>query len=231
MNFCFFAAALHALFVFDTLDPDVGSAMVKNRSLLDQTFEEVARSLEMTYEPHMLDGKKLTYRQLLDAMTQVRVEQDDLFVFYFSGHGGRLDEKKDPWPYLYFSGDRSAIDTLLIDSFVESLNPRFYWRLVDCCNATAEDVDKLRAITWNKERVRDNLKRLFPSEVCSVIVSSASPGEVSWAYDRYGSCFTLSLLQDLFCKLSGTKNVTWEALLMDASARLRVKQTHYWEIK
>ena len=56
-------------------------------------------------------GYELNVKAVLNSLNSLKIKNDDVLIYYFSGHGYRTPSKKDnPWPYLFFSKSGFAVD-------------------------------------------------------------------------------------------------------------------------
>ena len=166
-------------------------------------------------------------------LNQLSCAEDDVILFYYSGHGYRTASKKDnPWPSLYFSISGKEVDFHNICQKLAAKKPRFLLAIADCCNnvlpeSGAAPLVPLYASSKSQHtRIKHNYRRLFLENNGSLLVASSSVGEYSWCYQK-GAVFTLALLDSLKA-LATAKSASWEALLDTTAEAIADHQTPFY---
>jgi len=184
---------LWAVVVTDTADPNIGTSVDIDRRNVESLLGEIAEESGLGLQIQSISGKFLSGQQLVAALNKIHPGSDDVVFFYFSGHGTRDMDSKDPWPLLAVGDDLVPFHTVL--SVLDSANPRLVIALADACNRNVDD-DGVGAI-----EVADNsadklwsYKSLFADTKGYFVATASSPGELSTTIDERGSAFTKSFV-------------------------------------
>jgi hypothetical protein len=231
------AATLHAILVGDSLDVDLRLGILADLREMTQEVKTIAEQTGMKLHSITINEEQVTVENLLNELNTLSVNPDDAILLYFSGHGFRLQEKKDRWPYLYFNPESEGVDFLDLCQFLKRKKPRLLVAMADCCNnfidLEEEEESRLleRAIRLGDRK--KNYQKLFLHHRGTIIVSSSIPGQTSVGSDR-GGLFTRTFLKELneFVTLS-TSEVEWDKLLRSVGKKVSAAypQTPQFELQ
>jgi len=174
-------------------------------------------------EVFQLDGNKCTRTNLQAIINDMEVEDNDVIITYYSGHGSHaMNDAGDPWPqYLMNSGFENQgnwVPMALLIKWIKAKNARLSIIVSDCCNLEQEATtikprwaDDGRATELDKLNAQ-NYKTLFDAKGC-VMVTSSKLGQVSWGNKVYGGYFTCDFLDVM--NMVGTGHIApdWESIL------------------
>ncbi|MBL0271077.1 MAG: caspase family protein [Chitinophagaceae bacterium] len=153
---------MHLLIVADTLDKKLGKAIILDVKKVMETFEGISKFLGIRFLPVIVQGKNYGKAGVQAALSKLKtvVSQDDIVIFYYSGHGFRIPEKPGKYPNLKLknvitprpANFRLANDSLIwvkkerdvnigstmnleeIFKTIRKMGARFNLVIGDCCN-------------------------------------------------------------------------------------------------
>ena len=215
------AAALRVIIVIDADDSSIGAA-VDARNIEDLA-EDIARSTNLTFHREIIkiEGElAATSRQpgrgnefVKQAIEKLPVEQDDVVIFYYSGHGiGGNDPK---WPGLAVEGGFTPTHRLLEMSWVKNTlwekQPRLLLVIVDACNnfGTIPPPHDGRKTPFFLPSI---YPQLFLRYQGYLLASSSKRGEYSIG-GLGGGAFTNRFLRELKIEQASTQPPRWENIV------------------
>ncbi len=111
-------ATLHAILVGDTNDQSIGRSVETDLANFNKLLRSIEENTELTMQKITVTGSELgrgkgrdTVLQKLQNLTIAAGQ--DLVIFLYSGHGGRMSTKQTKWPSLGVEGVSTSIDRLL----------------------------------------------------------------------------------------------------------------------
>lgn len=137
------AAQVHAIIVADTIDSMHG--METNIDMMHREAKRIAGSLDMPLHIAIFEHFEVRIENLLSYLQELKIESDDIVIFYINNHGGRLINKSNKWPDLAFILNRlyltndDKIDFKELNDILKNKGPKFLLSIADSCN---EYVDK-----------------------------------------------------------------------------------------
>lgn len=136
---------------------------------------------------------------------------EDVFLFYYSGHGGRMSDKKGRWPDMALGGD-TLTDLQYPADLVSKkpVKPRLVLVLGDCCN---NYMDKSVGARTKSAKSTAGLKPLFMDNKGVVISSSSEPGQFSLGGSD-GGVFSNAYFKAAYNPANGS----WESVLKSAQS-------------
>lgn len=214
------AQTLH-LINFSTMDEAISS---------DVDYERTTREISLVasyidYRISFYDGlgEDCSRENLLTTLNSLVCEEDDIIVFYYSGHGGRSTQDKSRYPqfclkYLGYQQDKWVPMHLVVDE-LKAKNARLTLILADCCNQAASGVSPkmASAMSYNAEPVSgdnqaiiENYKKLFLDCEGTIVATSSKEGQVSWPLIAKGGLFSYCFFEDaLYSAYEGDIPPTW----------------------
>jgi hypothetical protein len=180
----------------------------------------------MNLHETVLAGSTARASILLESIHNLDVAEDDLIIFYYSGHGFRTFSSGDSlWPNLFFSKERNAVDLAVVLELINQKNVRLQIIIADCCNSYLPDgrfplVSAKQIDDVDKSIIADNYKKLFLDSRGSVIISSSKPGLKSLT-TTVGSLFTIAFLKVLHEKVKNpSDSMDWQNVLDGVKERI-----------
>lgn len=226
------AAQIHLIMVGDTASTDIGATVTPDLEHMHQQTSAIAKLLHVHLEERTFIGSQVNSRQFFNALSSLKVDHDDLIIFYFSGHGYRTKSKDahDPWPNLVFSLEHAGVDFLDVVDIIKEKNPRLVIALADSCNnylapghiPVVKPAKKPLMRSLKLPKV--NARFLFMEPAGEILISAASPGEVSWGTLK-GGLFTNAFLFSLSQAIDRPQLPDWAQILSEASDSVLENQT------
>jgi hypothetical protein len=219
-------ATLHALLVGDTNDQSIGRSVETDLANFNKLLRSIEENTGLAVQKITVTGGELgrgkgrdTVLQKLQSLTVAGGQ--DLVIFFYSGHGGRMSTKQTKWPSLGVEGVATSPDRLLdLDVVFDELqkkNPRLLIVIADACNSV---IDAQRSFEKNTEQV-ESYRKLFLGYQGTIIASSSKIGQYSWGNPEFGGLFTRQFLDGLNKHLASS-NPTWENLMKDATQTISI---------
>ncbi len=210
-----YAAKLHSILIGDTADTGIGAFTdIRNMKRQIQTIE---RMTGMTVREKNLSGKTFTIKDSLNALKKLNIGNDDVVIFYYSGHGYRTENKDpiSPWPVLFFSWEEDGMSLDTAVDIIKSKNPRLTIIMADCCNSylpeTLAPLFKVGAkAVPDLSTMVDNYKKLFLKTSGLIIVASSEVGEYSYGNRIEGGLYTTAWLSSLRDEVTSDEEPSWE---------------------
>jgi hypothetical protein len=199
---------------------------------LGPMMEASAQITGLTYQPKVFSGTQFRVGLVGDYMRQMRVESDDVVLFYFSGHGSRQKTKKSVWPDLWYRLDKADIDLESVASEITAMRPRLGLVIADCCNNVLTLSPRIKAAAPHAEldqRVVTNLGRLFLQSRGVWLAAAASPGDYSYADDN-GGYYTNALLHSFNYGLIYSEQLSWKDVFEVAAWTLQGVQEPLYQL-
>ncbi len=212
---------LWAIIAADTDDDNIGGSTSIDIAKMEALLTKIAYYIGANLKKISLSNDQFMSARLLHEIDNMQPEKEDIVFFYISSHGFHTSRQKDPWPNFYFPSDFRGVGFNFIIDKLHEKDPALIVAIADACNNLIDkdfNVDKYgqmfgKGLTENK--IRENYKNLFLYNLGSVIATSSSVGESSWA-THGGSLFTMSFL-DSFNEEIKRKSPTWDTILTKAS--------------
>ncbi len=218
---------IHLVTMADVHDEQIGPGCAVDQANVRRLFETVSDLTGLPVEDRHLEERSFDQDALVETIRRLDPVPDDAVVFYYSGHGQRVEGKADAWPYLALgraaTGQVQAFDTSWIYQALREKNPRMLMLVVDCCNvvvdARAQVVVSPKAAGRRLGRhVVPNLQELFGAFRGSVLAMGAQPGEEA-AGTSEGGLFTNAMLGAIQ-RTAARPNATWGLIMERAGARI-----------
>jgi hypothetical protein len=242
------AEKMFLVIVANTEDSSVGVSAKTDLQNVSRLFTNLARDLGITkFSPVYISGSTYSKEAVEFALTRVQREQpsrQDIVIFYYSGHGFRLQEDTSKYPRMSFRtvqnkknkevGENIPLQTVF--DKITALKPGVALVIGDCCNADIFENpvlgnDMIRPKgggvlgNFNTAAAR---KLFFPPATSSIIVGSVKQGHLSVGNPGIGGYFTHFFSTQLEKSLwgyysntlgtfQGKSAVSWTGLLANAA--------------
>lgn len=216
---------LHAILVADTenqgaywLDIDKKELGMEQDLGMKQDLKSVKRLLRaieditiVEVESHILEGKEFSYKKVIDTIDQLTLNQNDVILFYYTGHG--TNERGYGFPNLTLGKDKReqpVLDDII--SQIKRKNAHFSVILADACNNYSERVTNDNGIKGFDEIrfkiKKENFNKLFLSARGQVVGVAAKDGQFAVGTSDGGK-FTNQVLDSLEKEFKSDKP-TWD---------------------
>lgn len=231
------ASTLHTIMVADTTDVTIGDSTAIDLYKMRREFKKVEHYTGMEHNQISISGYDVLPENVLEALEPLEFDEDDVVIFYYSGHGYRTEDKEgNPWPNLYFSIVDEGIDLSLIRDILEEKNPRFLIVMADVCNSFVPDdfAPPLIARFWmsgmDEKIIEANYRSLFMENEGTLLISSSDVGEYSWGTNS-GGLFTVAFLKSLQKAVKSFDYPEWELILDQTAQSISDSQHPQWMFK
>lgn len=167
-------------------------------------------------------GNQMTSSNLIKALTDLNVGEEDVIFFYYTGHGEHPSNKKTPWPNIIFI-DGKSVDVGSIQKGLKQKKPRLVIALAQAGNknvspegATPLIELKLPAI---KRLVRESpvyetknpYAELFLNTAGCITASAAIPDTYAISGED-GGVFTGAFINGLHDRSKKNEKISWQGL-------------------
>lgn len=211
------AADLHAILVADVADTNIG------RYVQEDLRKFRSQAIKIANYTHLQLKQNIFYvhepEQLKSYLQDLQVNNDDVILFHFSGHGYHSDDQKiTPWPTLYFYEHQGmAVDDII--NVLEIKKARLTLIFINACNAPLPEGCLMPSLVKIKARhylEKKNYKKLFLKTTGRLILTSSKSGEYTYAGTYVnGLCKALACLATM-----ETQAVNWQVILESASQEI-----------
>lgn len=247
---------MYLIVVANTLDATVGKSAETDLENVSTLFNNLASNLGIsTVIPLYISGNRYSKAAVeagLLALESQKPAPIDIVVFYFSGHGFRLEGDNSRYPRMSFRTARNKANKEIGDNMpledvykrINALKPGVSLVMGDCCNADIYEnpvlgTDVIRSRgggslgSFNIEAAR---KLFLPPAPLSIIVGSVKKNHLSLGHPDIGGYYTHFFLSELekniwgfysntFLSFGGQSNAAWLKILLEA------RKNTYWKAK
>ncbi len=241
---------LFLIAVVDTDDETIGKRCEADLDAITETFDDLVDWLGFALaEPKIIKGDEFSKAAVNNAIDKwlaaKQPTQNDIVVFYYSGHGFRYENDASDYPRMWLKTTNDT-DVDANNLKVEDVYNRIVQMgagvniiLSDCCNTTAagdngnfddaavpvrEHVAHKR-VPGNAPDEDDNGDKLFiPGHPLSILATAAQKNEYAGGKEDVGGFFTYYLIEALEdCIYDNKIEPTWNNIFKHAD-----KHASYW---
>lgn len=234
------AVRLYMLVVANTNDSTVGIAARMDMDNMVHSFDTIARFLGIQMMPPVIiSGKNYNKQNVEKAIRYLSPGENDIVVFYYTGHGFRKNTDSRIYPYIDLRPKPDGtfnINSLNIKDVYDSIrlkrtSARLNIVIADCCNTFPDDVKRVgksivieRATEpWSQE----NCARLFLDSTASILLASAGVNQEATCDDVSGSFCSIFFRSALSNNLIRTnRQPSWQSILTETNANTSYKARH-----
>ncbi|MCP5508619.1 MAG: caspase family protein [Chlamydiales bacterium] len=215
---------IHAFLVCDTHSDGIGYSVRENLDNMRSELQKAAQHANANLIEHIYSDDKATTR-FLKGIQKLKVDHDDVVIFYWAGHGFRTYSKSNPWPNFAFYHDDKSVDQWDVTEMLMRKHPRLILSIADTCNSYVADeyaphvIHKRRSLTPYNPNITTNYQALFNQCSGTYIISSSSPGESSWYKRSGGGFFTNALLESIREATEVPPPIDW-VIVFDSTAAI-----------
>lgn len=227
------AQTLHALLVGATEDESIGKGASVDLDNMLKLVQDVVAVTDC--EPDILryNDSDCTKKKVIEWINSRDIKNDDVVLFFYSGHGGRAINDPDSFPQMCMN--RPAVESLYmpvshVDKLLERKGAKFRIIITNCCNSKSDNISikPLFAMSSSNSTMIDEydlqkLIDLFFNQKGRAIITSSKPGQYSWIDSRSheeggtGGVFT-SIFIDSFNRAvkNGSIDASWKSIFKNA---------------
>lgn len=175
----------------------------------------IADALDFSHDLRFHSGSEFTSTMLEQEIASLSVQEGDVVIFYYAGHGCNWDD--DDWPHMAFL-DRQYWETTAFSKLKDvSRKAKLLLCISSCCNLDSEGRlhEKQQYSVFDKEKT----KKLFLGfeGQKAIVASSSIRGQYTYSWSSgsmLGSIYTISLRKTISEAVDGTTdtNLTWDAI-------------------
>lgn len=177
----------------------------------------IASSLKYKHDLRRHSGTEFTSVTLEKDIASLNVEEDDIVLLYYAGHGCNWDD--DDWPHMALLDKQYWESTAFNKLKAVCGNAKLTLCISSCCNMDSEGRRKERGYGSYSSIDEKKVRKLFTgfSGKRSIIASSSIRGQYSYSWssgDMLGSIYTISLRKTILEAVSENSNVelTWDSI-------------------
>ncbi|WP_298141269.1 caspase family protein [Flavobacterium sp.] len=218
--------SLHLIVLANTVIPDIRKGCETDMINLDNEFKEISKTLNVTYKSHLIYGQDFSKSSLLNKLSNLNVNENDVIIFVYRGHGFRYDQQDSEFPSLAITSSHgvpiSNSNSITLEEIFQQIiskNARLNIVLGDCCNSLPEvnqnTNDNYLYMQSSFSSEYEKLEKLFINSSGNLIFAASDIGEVSWTSPIYGGFFTTSFLQAMTEEASYLKSAesSWKSII------------------
>lgn len=223
------AQIVHKIIFAHTTDKRIGESVESDLKRANNEIDEIGSNLNYEVKNYIYSGDECTKENLENVLSSLTVSNQDVVIFYYSGHGihpnGALDDK---WPQMCLNKPQFQDKFVSLRKVIETLTVKhalFTLILSDCCNSIDETgVVSIKGLlksagdaTTITERTKQNYINLFTKYSGVLSITSSKLGQMSWCTKEDGGIFSFCFFNSLYENVSGTKTASWETILKDVT--------------
>lgn len=226
------AQTLHAIVFCNTIDESIGKSMQIELMNVTNQIKKINDLIEYDVDFYKLDGPVCTKDNLKSIIEQLDVEEDDVILTFYGGHGSHAKNDPDPWPQYCmntgFENQSNWVPMAHVAKWVQAKKPRLAIILSNCCNVVqgATTIKPLWAMGGEYTSLNgvsaEKYKELFSAKGLVMATSSTVP-EPSWCNEAIGGLFTSDLIDVLQMVGSGSMSPDWDSVLKKVYDRCSAK--------
>lgn len=227
------------LVVANSNDAIIGQSCVKDMNRIVESFKDITDFLGIKYVSQTIFDNNYNKSTVEKAISALRPSQNDIVVFYYSGHGFRKprDNRRAPYIDLRPKNDNTVMENSLnmedIFNQVKAKGARLNLVLADCCNSLIEKSNSVGDIparkkgfgmNWSTQNVRDLFMNITPT---SILATAAEPGQLATSNNKFGGFFSYFFKTSIEGNFSYFKNnVTWNQVFAETKRQTKWKADH-----
>lgn len=233
------AGEIKAILLCDTKAQNLEKSVASDLKNFQAELQRISTHTGLPLVLHTFTNEKVG-KPFIDELKDIPIEEGDVVLFYFSGHGFRTNSKgSNQWPNLYLTSGKAGIDFYEVYQLLSKKKPRLLIAFSDCCNnvlpeKSAPPVLPVHAYKHQKpvSYQKANYKKLFLKTRGTILIGSSMPGEFSWG-TQSGGLYTLAFLKFLLEEVHSPKPADWYVILDKAAKQIvgrQLGQTPQYEL-
>jgi hypothetical protein len=226
------------LVVANVNDTAIGQACRNDMNNAIKFFKKISQFIGIKFRYDTIAGNNYFIKNVKEAIANLNPNPNDIVVFYYTGHGFRIEKDTRQAPYIdlrhkvdkTFKLTDNSLSMEDIFALVKKEGARLNLVLADCCNslitkknakAAAPAKTKGFEMNWSTENSRDLFLNGSPT---SILATAALPGQLATCNDNFGGFFSYFFRSAIENQFSYFKNnVTWEQVFEETKRQTKYK--------
>lgn len=213
-SFSLHAKTFHSIIMVNKEEPNREVDRTADFNNMSAFFTQIAQSLGYVNKMTRYSGSDFKSANAVAAVDALTIADDDIVVFYYSGHGANWDD--DEWPRMAFL-DRSYSETAIYNKLrTKCSSAKLILCISDCCNMDSEGRRRERRSYAGYDP--ELTKKLFTDFEGhrSYEISASIRGQYSYSNRESGALFGIAFREAVGRALSGKIQPNWIYVLEEA---------------
>lgn len=224
---CATAQTIHLITVADSFDANIGTGAAANTRQVEDFVKAVAFELRLPLKRQDIAGKEFNCQRIQAEIEALTAGNDDVVIFYYSGHGFRTPENITKFPELYcgpeaFSGGAPRLKEVATQ--LQDKGARLTIAIADACNVLisqpARPARPGGIASVPVTRV-EPYRTLFLRHKGTLVISGSIKDQYSWYLPTTG-LFTSQFVAALEAATRPGKQGVWTEVLPAALKEIKV---------
>lgn len=228
------AADLHVVMAIDTNDFSIGTSVENDMYHYQEFVQKIADYTDMNVNEMIFSGDAFISDDVYNYVKDLKINPDDMVIFYYSGHGYRTEAKTTVWPVMHFGFQQLGLDVQDVADLVVAKAPRMALIMSDTCNGVEDErfapewERNLMASRVSDAKIREGYRQLFLGDDLLIMTTSSEPGQYSWGPES-GGIYTSAFLKSMYYEVK-RKDPDWTRLLERAQKKVDKMEHPLFEI-
>lgn len=190
---------LHLILTGDIQDKSIGTAVRNDLSSMKDLFSNIS-----SHHPKLklnlieVTGSQLTKENITKQISNLKIGENDIVFFYYSGHGSNPLPKRSDFPTMALKGSGYQLEAVYDN--IRSYRPRLTLVVGDLCNSVprvkSDNNQEIMVSSIPYRYDKTKIATLFLNAQGSMISTSSSYDEYSYCVNGAGA-FTTGFLKSL----------------------------------
>lgn len=213
-SFAIHAKTFHTIIMVNKEEPNRQVDRTADFNNMTAFFTQIAQSLGYVNSMKQYSGTGFKSANAVAAIDALTIAEDDIVIFYFSGHGANWDD--DEWPRMAFL-DRAYSETTIYNKLKSKCSAaKLILCISDCCNMDSEGRRRERRTYAGFDP--ELTKKLFTDFEGhrSYEISASIRGQYSYSNRQAGALFGIAFREAVSKALEGKVQPNWIYVLEEA---------------
>ncbi|MEO1254402.1 MAG: caspase family protein [Bacteroidota bacterium] len=239
---------LHALIVADSKEKNAGEARKQDVKHLMSLLNLVSDVTGYNLEPHIIEpgesilfGSNYDVPSITSLILGLKIEKEDIFFFYYTGHGTKSFKVDDPFARPHIKGfEHKYLSLQMVQKLIQISQPRLSIVMGNLCNTYGgEDNPENRIfhqLDWTTQpklttQNRQQIKNLFRSKG-QITSTSSMKGTYSYQSGD-GGYFTKCFINSFYKRAEQNGLMSWNLILNETKtlSEQAIGVSPYYEIE